>query len=113
MVAQLRVWPQLPERGFLPTCSVSLASKAVEAVELLVDATRQLEGVGVVKGGFERLDLWTGFRCGFKHPLPWSTGLIIAANHTRAFTGLSANFHGGLEQILKDPKLLVELIDHL
>ena len=33
-------------------------------------------------------------------------GLIIAANHPRAFTDLGAKLHGGLEQILKDPQLL-------
>ena len=46
-VVGLEVGRQLLDGGFIPACSIALASEAVEAVELLVDLTRELEGIGV------------------------------------------------------------------
>ena len=49
---RLKVGPQLLDRDFLGACAMALCSQAVEVVELLVDLTREFEGISVGQRSF-------------------------------------------------------------
>ncbi len=87
-----------------------MAGQLVELLQLLIDLGRELEGIGCLKRVIQCGQLFAISLSGFHDPLERGTRRVIAANKSRAYTDLASQLHRGLEQILEDPKLLIEPI---
>ncbi len=85
----------------------------VEPLQLLIDSAREFEGIGCFKPVIEHCHLLGICLLALPHPLKGRAGRVIAANQTRAFADLALQLHRGLEQILEDPKLLIDPVDGL
>ncbi len=90
-----------------------MACQLVELLQLLIDAAGELEGVGCLKRVSQCCQLFAISLSGLHNPLEWGAGRVIAANESGAFTDFALQLHRGLEQILEDPKLLIELVGGL
>ena len=90
-----------------------MAGQLVDPLQLLIDSGRELEGISCLKRVLEGCELFGISLSGLHDPLKGGTGRVIAANKSRAFTDFALQFHRGLEQILEDPKLIIELVGGL
>ena len=90
-----------------------MGGQLVDPLQLLIDSGRELEGISCLKRVLEGCELFGISLSGLHDPLKGGTGRVIAANKSRAFTDFALQFHRGLEQILEDPKLIIELVGGL
>lgn len=90
-----------------------MAGQLVDPPQLLIDSGRELEGISCLKRVVKGCQLFGLCLSRLHDPLIGGTGRVIAANKSRAFTDFASQFHRGLEQILEDPKLIIELVGSL
>ncbi len=90
-----------------------MAGQLVDPLQLLIDSGRELEGISCLKRVLEGCQLFGVSLSGLHDPFERGTRRVIAANKSRAYTDLASQLHGGLEQILEDPKLIIELVGGL
>ena len=90
-----------------------MAGQLVELLQLPIDSAGELAGVGCLKRMSQCCQLFAISLSGLNNPLERCAGRVIAANESGAFADFALQLHRGLEQILEDPKLLIELVGGL
>ena len=90
-----------------------MAGQLVDPLKLLIDSGRELEGISCLKRVLEGCELFGVSLSGLHDPRERGTRRVIAANESGAYTDLASQLHRGLEQVLEDPKLIIELVGGL
>ena len=90
-----------------------MAAQFVDPLQMLINSAREFKGIGALKRVLKGYELFGVSLSGLHHSLKGGTGRGIAANKSRAFTYFASQLHRGLERIVEDPKLIIELVGGL